>query len=385
MLSSVSAAASQNVLLSDRTHDADPKPLAMSASGAGNLSSSSHISSARVSTFAEKILFGLTDPVQKSLPQEACYNQIGSALFNVRMLLPEYGVTRAETRVLNKHAADIPKYLPTLKAAIPLTAQIPGTEAFRRSAAPCLRVVDLGCGSGVKTRIILDALQPYGQLGFHPIDISPAALSECSNRMHDMTTVSIQPYNGEFMDGIRAASDARVDDEPLLVLFLGSTIGQFHDVSANQFFEDAYAALRPGDALLIGADLMKDSARLIAAYGHCMGLTHVQMHNMFNNVNETVGADLNIDHFEAITQLDEPRRTVERFMRAKCSHVITLGMTGDALPIKEGETIKVYSGRKFLNDEIENIGRSAGFSLAAQWVDDEWAFGETLLIRDKDA
>src|SRR5438105_5969230 len=179
--------------------------------------------------FAADVREGLTKNRQRELPSKYLYDQVGSELFEAICLLPEYGLTRADTRLLRKHAGEI-------SARMPLPAH----------------VAELGSGSGKKTRYLLEALACRRQTFYYPIEISPAALAACEKELGQMDCVSMVGYEKPYLEGLSAVAARRERGEHLCVLFLGSTIGNFDRPAANDFLRQVREVLQPGDSLLLG-------------------------------------------------------------------------------------------------------------------------------------
>ena len=192
--------------------------------------------------FAAEVRAGLTKPGQRELPSKYLYDEVGSELFEAICLLPEYGLTRADTRLLQKHAEEIISRMP-----LPT------------------HVAELGSGSGKKTRLILEALAKRQRTFYYPIEISPAALAACEKELGQLDFVSLVGYEKPYLEGLRAVAARREAGEHLCVLFLGSTIGNFDRPAADDFLSQVRAILEPGDSLLLGTDLEKDAATQILA------------------------------------------------------------------------------------------------------------------------
>src|ERR1700726_2322452 len=182
--------------------------------------------------FSADVRAGLARPGQKELPSKYLYDDVGSALFEVISHLPEYGLTRADERLLQRHASEIVHRLP----------------------APVV-VAELGSGSGKKTRWILEALSRRQATSYCPIEISPAALAMCRRELGDIDSISIVGFEREYLDGLQEVAARREDPEHLLVLFLGSTIGNFDRPAGARFLREVRRILQAGDALLLGPDL----------------------------------------------------------------------------------------------------------------------------------
>lgn len=190
-----------------------------------------------VSEFAACVRECLTKSRQRELPSKYLYDEVGSALFETICVLPEYGLTRADARLLRDHAQEIVDLLPSP-----------------------IQVAELGSGSGKKTRWILEALSRRQRTYYYPIEISSSALAACEKELGQIDYVSVVGYEKPYLEGLRAVTQRREDGEHLLVLFLGSTIGNFDRDAADAFLREVRSILRDGDALLLGTDLEKTSS-----------------------------------------------------------------------------------------------------------------------------
>src|SRR3989475_7480665 len=200
--------------------------------------------------FAREVRDGLSKTGQRELPSIYLYDEIGTALFEVITFLPEYGLTRADERLLRQYAPAIFDYLP-----------------------PPVVVTELGSGSGRKTRWLLETLARREPVSYYPIDISPSALAKCERELAGLGSVSIVGLEKSYLDGVREVASRRRPGQTLLVLFLGSTIGNFDRPAADVFLREIRRCLQPGDALLLGTDLEKPVAELLLAYDDPAGLT----------------------------------------------------------------------------------------------------------------
>ena len=221
-----------------------------------------------VALFSEEVRAGLSRSGQKTLPSKYLYDPLGSVLFEAITLLPEYGLTRAEERILQRHAAEIVSCAPR----------------------PAL-VTELGSGNGRKTRWILSALRGHDPLPYYPIEISRAALESCESELSDMESISIVGVEREYLDGLGEVAALRPEGTPLLVLFLGSTIGNFDCGADARFLSAVRSFLRPGDSLLLGTDLMKPMHRMISAYDDPLGVTAAFNLNLLARINRELDAN----------------------------------------------------------------------------------------------
>ena len=307
--------------------------------------------------FAADVRAGLGKPGQKELPSKYLYDEIGSALFEVISLLPEYGLTRADERLLQRYAEDMVGGL----------------------ASP-LVVAELGSGSGKKTRWILEALARRQRTMYCPIEISPAALAQCEKELGRMDCVSIVGYERPYLDGLLAVAAGRKLGEHLLVLFLGSTIGNFDRPAAEEFLGEVRRILAPGDGLLLGADLEKPMPELLAAYDDPLGVTAAFNLNLLARVNRELEANFNLSRFRHEIRYNAEERRIEMYLRSFGDQTAEVRKAGFTVRLAEGETIWTESSHKYRPEEIAQMAGRTGFRCEAQWLDAEWAFAQSLLI-----
>jgi L-histidine N-alpha-methyltransferase len=309
-----------------------------------------------VPEFATDVRAGLTK-LQKELPSKYLYDDVGSALFEVISVLPEYGLTRADERVLLRNAYEIVERLP-----MPIT------------------VAELGSGSGKKTRWLLRALARRQPTAYHPIEISPTALAMCKRELGDIDSISILGFEREYLDGLAEVADRRRNNQHLFVLFLGSTIGNFDRPAGLQFLRAIRNALRPGDSLLLGTDLLKPIPQLIEAYADPLGVTAAFNLNLLGRINRELEADFVLDQFEHVAKFNPQARSVEMHLRSKRAQTVTISGAGFSVRFRADETIWTESSHKYSKEEVFQMANDTGFSCEAQWIDKEWPFAESLLV-----
>jgi len=309
--------------------------------------------------FATDVRVGLTKPGQKELPSKYLYDSVGSALFEVISVLPEYGLTRADERLLRRHSEDIVARL-----------------------APPITVAELGSGSGKKTRWMLEALSRHQHISYCPIEISRAALTMCERELGDIDSVSIVGFEREYLDGLLEAAARRQAGEQLLVLFLGSTIGNFEHPADVTFLRKMRGILCPGDALLLGTDLTKPMRQLLDAYDDPLGVTAAFNLNLLARINRELDADFVLDQFEHVARFNEDVGSVEMHLRSRNKQVVSMPAASLTVTFAEGETIWTESSHKYSAAEVFRIAEKAGFRCDAQWIDEEWPFAENLLIAE---
>jgi L-histidine N-alpha-methyltransferase len=305
--------------------------------------------------FAQAVADGLTQKGQKSLPPSWFYDDVGSALFEAITVLPEYGLTRAEASLFSKSAADI----------------------VRTSNRPAL-VVELGSGTGTKTRHILAAATRYHSVHYLPIDISSSALDGCVKILDAMDNVTIRPIEASYLEGVEAALTGRKTGEPALLLFLGSTIGNFNRTQATSFLAEVRKRMQPCDYLLLGADLVKPRAKLLAAYDDPIGVTAAFNLNLLARINRELDGHFDLSQFAHQARFNERRSRVEMHLISRIAQKVRIDALGVSIPFSAGETIWTESSHKFRTEDISRIGSRAGWSCVRQWVESEWGFAETL-------
>ncbi|WP_144113013.1 L-histidine N(alpha)-methyltransferase [Paraburkholderia sp. BCC1886] len=318
---------------------------------------SADASAAQRAAFAADVRAGLTHAPQKELLSKYLYDEVGSALFEVITVLPEYGVTRAEERLLTEHAEDIVAHLPH-----------------------DVTVAELGSGSGRKTRRILEALCKKRPTSYYPIEISRSALQLCRRELGDIERISIVGYERDYLAGLAEVSQNRSKGERLLVLFLGSTIGNFGRLAANRFLREIRSMLAPGDALLLGTDLLKPTPVLVAAYDDSIGVTASFNLNLLARINRELDGDFPLDAFEHVARFNPDARSIEMHLRAKRDVTAHVGAAQLTVSLAAGETIWTESSHKYSADEMPAIADGAGFTCSHQWVEKEWGFAESLLV-----
>ena len=306
--------------------------------------------------FAADVRNGLTKP-QKELLSKYLYDDVGSALFEVISVLPEYGLTRADERVLQRNGYDIVERL-----SLPLV------------------VAELGSGSGKKTRWLLKALARRQHTAYCPIEISPTALAMCKRELGDMDSISIVGFEREYLDGLAEVAARRKSNQHLLVLFLGSTIGNFDRPAGMQFLRDIRGTLLPGDSLLLGTDLLKPIPQLLEAYADPLGVTAAFNKNLLARINHDLGADFELAYFEHVARFNNQARSVEMHLMSKREQTVTIPGAGFSVRFVEGETIWTESSHKYSKDEVFQMAGDSGFRCEAQWIDTEWPFAESLLV-----
>ncbi|MGA9074537.1 MAG: L-histidine N(alpha)-methyltransferase, partial [Candidatus Sulfotelmatobacter sp.] len=250
-----------------------------------------------------------------------------------------------------------------------------------RLATP-VAVAELGSGSGKKTRQILQALCRRQRTSYYPIEISPTALAMCQRELSDIDCISILGFEREYLDGLLEVAAQRHTGQHLLVLFLGSTIGNFDPMAGLKFLNQVRRILQPGDSLLLGTDLVKSSAQLLAAYDDRLGVTAAFNLNLLARINRELDGNFDLAHFEHVAKINHQSRSVEMHLRSMRRQTVNIPAAGVAVEFLEGETIWTESSHKYSLEEVCQMSRTAGFRCDVQWVDDQWPFAESLLVAE---
>jgi len=312
-----------------------------------------------VSELAQEVREGLSGPGQKELPCRYFYDDVGSALFEVITHLPEYGLSRAGERLIRKHAAAIVWRVPW----------------------PVI-VAELGCGSGRKTHCLLEAFSRRGPVTYCPIEISGAALAMCKRQLDDIDGLRFVGFEREYLDGLGEVGALRGEHERVLVLFLGSTIGNFSRPQGVRFLAQVRQNLLPGDFLLLATDLEKPVPQLLLAYDDPLGVTAAFNLNLLARLNRELEADFHLDRFRHMARYNSEERRIEMHLLSTSRQTVTIPGAGLSVAFQRGETIWTESSHKYNVPEVIQMARQSGFRYDSQWLDEEWPFAHTLFIAE---
>jgi L-histidine Nalpha-methyltransferase len=308
--------------------------------------------------FAADVRQGLTAE-RKSLPPRWFYDDVGSALFDAICFLPEYYVTRAESEVLLGHAEEI-------------------ADAF----GPLTRLVELGSGTARKTRILLDAItRRQGALEYVPVDVDEAMLQRTS---HDLLgeygSLRIAAVSSDFARPSVPLATLSPARGRTVVLFLGSTIGNLEPEQAAAMLCDLRSALRPGDALLLGADLRKEASVLEPAYDDAIGVTAAFNLNVLARINRELGGEFALDAFAHRAFYDATLGRIEMHLVSRRVQRVRIAALDLEIAFAEGETIHTESSYKHDPSTIAAMATAGGFTVDRLWTDSRRWFADALLI-----
>ena len=319
--------------------------------------------------FAEDVRRGLT-ATPKRLQPKYFYDQLGSLLFDAICLLPEYYLTRAEDEILRARADEI-------------VAAVAG-----EGRAPSLSLLEFGSGSAVKTRLLIEAiLRRQSRLLYRPVDISATAL-EVSARslLQAYPQLGVEAFAGDYDAALsRLRADARGDDgrganQRTLALFLGSNVGNFEPAEAEAFLAAVRACLRANDALLLGADLKKDSSVLLAAYDDPLGLTAAFNLNLLARINRELAADFDLRGFRHRVRYDEPAGRIEIYVESLRAQTVSVRELGLTVSFSAGEWTHTENSHKYDPAQLASLAATTGFRLAPTWTDAAGRFSSNLFV-----
>jgi L-histidine N-alpha-methyltransferase len=310
--------------------------------------------SAYTEALRSDVLAGLTRS-PKSLPPKYFYDERGSELFDEITRLPEYYPTRTERGLLAAHAAEI--------------AELTGGETL----------VELGSGTSEKTRLLLDAMRDAGTLRrFVPFDVDGAVLSRAGAALADeYPALEVSPVVGDFERHLGMLPR----DGRRLVGFLGSTIGNFEPGARGRFLAAVRDALEPGDAFLLGTDLVKDPDRLIAAYDDPAGVTTAFNRNVLAVINRELGADFDPAAFDHVALWDADRAWIEMRLRSVKAQRVQVPTLNLVVPFAAGEEMRTEISAKFRRAGVEAELAEAGLRMLRWWTDPAGDFALSLSVR----
>ena len=313
------------------------------------------------SPIAMEVIQGLTER-PKTLSPWLFYDRAGSRLFEEITELPEYYVTRTERRILAEHADEI------------VTAAASGRY---------LSIIELGAGTATKTGLLLRAaLARQGSVTYSPIDVSASALEEARLRLKvEMPKVKVEPIIADYTEGMRQnRADAVAGAERRLVLYIGSSIGNFSPGDAVDVLRGVRAQLLPGDGLLLGTDMVKDTGMLLAAYDDAAGVTARFNLNVLTRMNRELDANFNPALFRHQARWNEQHSRMEMHLKSLVAQRVTVGALDLELRFQMGETIHTENSYKFTDQRVLAMFIRAGFKLKQQWSDDRKWFSVYLAV-----
>jgi L-histidine Nalpha-methyltransferase len=287
----------------------------------------------------------------KRLPAKLFYDAIGSALFEQITELPEYYLTRTERSILERFAGEI-----------------------LQQAGPSLTLVELGAGTASKTCILIEELlQRQSRALFYPIDVSPSALDEAIRQLgRQFPGLRVSPIVADYTGGVAALG--RISGRKL-VLYIGSSIGNFEPPHAVRILRRIRQMLRPGDALLLGADFAKSPKILVPAYNDSQGITATFNKNILGRLNREMDADFNLDLFQHVALWNRRHSRMEIYLESLAAQSVFIPALDMDLSFGLGERIHTENSYKYTDEMLDSILRQSGFTLEQTWCDRKKWFG----------
>jgi L-histidine N-alpha-methyltransferase len=296
---------------------------------------------------------GLTS-VPKELPPKLFYDERGSQLFDEITRLEEYYPTRREREILSAHAADVAAF---------------GADTL----------VELGSGTSEKTRLLLDAMSSAGHLrGFIPFDVDEVTLRNAAEAVSsEYPGIHIHAIAGDFEHHL-----GRIPVEGHRVIaFLGGTIGNLFPTQRAGFMREIAEGMRPGDAFLLGTDLVKDIDRLEAAYDDTAGVTAEFNRNVLRVVNRRLGADFVPERFAHVARFDKDNEWIEMLLRSEVDQTVHVPALELTVQFARGEEMRTEISSKFRRERVESELAAAGLRLVEWWTDSQGDFAVSLSVR----
>lgn len=307
-------------------------------------------------TFEQDVRHGLTS-TPKQIPPKWLYDDRGTELFEQITQLPDYYLTEAERAIFQRYADEI---VATLEAPTVL--------------------VELGAGSGEKTRILLDALRErQGHADYYPIDISSKALEMLQQRFEPEPSIRVQPVQGAFVEGLNKLPD---DDAPArLIAFIGSSIGNLPFHEQVDLLARIQGTMRPRDRFLLGTDLRKDEATMLAAYDDEQGITARFSLNLLTRINRDLGADFDLSRFAHRPVFNPDKSAVEIYLESLQDQTVHVDAIDLTVTFDEGERMHIEDSHKYTDAMLETLFNEADLTPVQTWTDPDHRFAEHLLAQ----
>jgi L-histidine N-alpha-methyltransferase len=308
-------------------------------------------------SFAEEIAFSLNED-SKFISPKFFYDKKGSNLFESICSVPEYYPTRTEISILKKLEHDLPSYL-----------------------NENVRLVELGSGASVKTRLILDVFTKLqAKTEYFPIDISEILTESSEQLLKDYPTLNITGIIDTYEGGLEFLQN--YDDKQNLIIFLGSSFGNFSPNDGEIFLKKIFSTMKKGDLFLIGLDLVKDKKILESAYDDPSGVTAKFNLNVLSRINDELDANFIIDNFSHYSIYNENDQRIEMNLKSLIPQSVIIKKSNLSLNLDEGELIHTEYSHKYNPSQIKTLLCDIGFEIKNMWLDDKKYFSLTLVSKN---
>jgi len=308
-------------------------------------------------SFAEEIAFSLNED-SKFISPKFFYDKKGSNLFESICSVPEYYPTRTEISILKKLEHDLPPYL-----------------------NENVRLVELGSGASVKTRLILDVFTKLqAKTEYFPIDISEILTESSEQLLKDYPTLNITGIIDTYEGGLEFLQN--YDDKQNLIIFLGSSFGNFSPNDGEIFLKKIFSTMKKGDLFLIGLDLVKDKQILESAYDDPSGVTAKFNLNVLSRINDELDANFIINNFSHYSIYNENDQRIEMNLKSLIPQSVIIKKSNLSLNLDEGELIHTEYSHKYNPSQIKTLLCDIGFEIKNMWLDDKKYFSLTLVSKN---
>jgi L-histidine Nalpha-methyltransferase len=307
-------------------------------------------------TFAEELKFSLNQ-AQKFISPKFFYDKTGSMLFEKICTLPEYYLTRTEIKILKELKSDLPEYI---------------DKQFR--------LVELGSGSSTKTRLLLDIFDKlHDKIEYMPIDISEILKESSKSLQRDYDNLQITGIVDTYEKGLLFLKE--YDEKPNLIVFLGSSFGNFCPDEGFEFLKKINKTMKESDLFLIGLDLIKEKKILENAYDDSQGVTAKFNLNVLQRINQELDGDFDLEKFTHVAQYNDNENRIEMYLRSLEKQTVQISKADIALTFEENELIHTEHSHKYSISEIPKLFENTGFSIARIWKDENNHYAMVLVSK----
>jgi len=308
-------------------------------------------------TFAEEIFSSLNRD-SKFINPKFFYDKKGSDLFEKICSLPEYYPTRTEISILKKLQTKLSLFL---------------DDSFQ--------LVELGSGASVKTRLILDIFTKFqAKIEYFPIDISEILTESSEQLLKDYDGLHITGIIDTYEGGLKFLKN--YNNKKNLILFLGSSFGNFTPTEGHKFLQTIYSVMKPDDMFLIGLDLVKDKQILESAYNDSKGITTKFNLNVLSRINDELDADFNLNNFSHYSIYNTKHQRIEMYLKSLMNQSVVISKSNFLLNLAKDELIHTEHSHKYRLDQIYNLLNGVGFKIKHTWLDDHDYFSLTLVSKN---
>ena len=307
-------------------------------------------------TFAEDVSTSLNRD-SKFISPKYFYDKKGSELFEQICGLPEYYPTRTEIEILKKIQSDLEQHL---------------DKSFR--------LVELGSGSSVKTRLILDVFNKIqNRIEYFPIDISEILTESSELLQKDYDDLHITGIVDTYEGGLEFIE--KYDDKKNLIIFLGSSYGNFTPQAGKIFLKKINSVMKKDDLFLIGLDLVKNKKTLEKAYDDSQGVTAKFNLNVLSRINDELDADFDLENFKHVAKYNEKDQRIEMYLQSLVNQSVIISKSNLSLKMAQGELIHTEHSHKYTVPQIEEIMNETGFEIKETWMDENENYSLSLVSK----